>query len=550
MLSALHIKNYILIDSLDIEFPEGLVIISGPTGAGKSILIGAFGLLLGSRADVDQISANADTCVIEGEFDIRDSDIEELCKENDLDYCSGHLTVRRVLSRNGRSRIFVNDEPCPLSVLEQIGKHMVDIHSQHDTLLLKDARYQMSILDAYSGNGDLLVQCSRQYSSVRDLKSRVAELEARIEKARNEADFNAAMFKKLDDAGISEGEIASLEAEQYALGHSEQIKDLLSAAVELFSSESSEDYGGINRLLSELCRKLKELAGFFPEFNEIAERAEQSRIELKDISDEIMSRNESVSCSPERLQWVDDRLSSLYELLKRFSVDDEKQLIRKREDLRKEAFAVEDLCDELSELNKDLSAAELDWKEIAGQLSASRRNHASGFSEEIMKDLNFLELEKARFEVGVTDGKSGPYGYDAVEFKFSSQPSLPLVPIAKCASGGELSRIMLSLKDVMSRFMNLPTMVFDEIDTGVSGSVADKMGRTICRMGDNMQIFAITHLPQVAAKGKAHYLVEKTKNGTAVSKLSAEQRIYEVARMLSGENMTPEALANAKSLIN
>lgn len=548
MLCSLHIRNYVLIDSLDVEFPEGLIIISGPTGAGKSIIIGALGLLAGGRADNNVIAAGAQTCIIEGAFRAPDPSVEAFCNDNDLNYAGGELSLRRVLSVSGRSRCFVNDEPCPLPILEQLGAMLFDIHSQHDTLLLKDMKYQLSVLDACAGNGALLEECADACALCRDLGARVENLEAEIAKARNESDYNASMFRKLSDASLSEGEIASLEEEQYNLSHSGDIKELLYGCISALDGPQDEGTGILTGM-SDLCRCLKTLSEHIPSCAGLYERAEQARVELKDILDDVLKRDESFSCSPQRLQWVDDRLALLYDLLKRFSAEDESALIRMREDLKVKAFSLDDMEADLESLKKEKSAADDAFKAVCCKLSESRKRYASVFAEEVLRELKSLELEKAQFIVSIVPAPESRSGADAVSFLFSSAPGVPAAPIAKCASGGELSRIMLSLKEVMCRYMKLPSIVFDEIDTGVSGSTADRMGRAICMMGERMQIFAITHLPQVAAKGAAHYLVEKSASGTSIKKLSPEERVKEVARMLSGERLTPEALANARSLI-
>lgn len=551
MLSALHIKNYVLIDGLDIDFPSGLVIVSGPTGAGKSILIGALGLLCGAKADASVISSGAENCVVEGEFDVSDASIRSLCDENDIDYDGGYLIIRRVVSVSGRSRAFVNDSPVALPVLAAFGSLLVDIHSQHDTLLLTNRSYQLSALDSYAGNGDLLAECADVFSALRSAEKSIAELRSRIEGMQKESDYNLAVYTQLRDAGLREGEIAELEEEQYRLANSGRIKELLAAAMELYNP-SSDDREGLNAALSSLYRTVDALSEFIPDLKDLSSRIDSARIELKDINGDLADRDASLDCDPERLQWVDDRLSLLYGLLKRHNCDSEAQLIAKRDEL---AYFVEgggDLQEQLASLEKEGETLKSRHRDLSGKLHQSRVEAASSFSKEILASLAYMELDTASFEISFAESEPGLTGYDSIDFLFSGGGNR-LAPIAKCASGGELSRIMLSLKALMSKHMNMPTMVFDEIDTGVSGSVADKMGSVICGMGEAMQVFAITHLPQVAAKGNAHYLVEKTlAEGRAVStikKLSRDERVLEVARMLSGASLTSEAMANAKALL-
>lgn len=552
MLSSLHIRNYVLIGNQDIDFTPGLVVISGPTGAGKSILIGALGLLCGAKADSSVVSSGAENCVIEGEFDISDPGIRALCEQNDIDYDGGYLIVRRVISSSGRSRAFVNDSPVALPVLSSFGSLLVDIHSQHDTLLLTSGAYQLSALDHYAGNGDLLHECESLFSCLRKTEKEVSQLRERIEGMQRESDYNLSVYSQLRDAALRDGEVAELEEEQRCLSNSGKIKELLSEALEL-CSPSSEDRNGLNADLSMLYRSLDSLSAYISDFRELAARVETVRVELKDICSDIDARDSSLSCDPERLQWVDERLSLLYGLMKRHKCDTEAELIAKRDSLGSFVNGDVDLQERLDSLCREADSLKKKHLEISDALHKKRADASAAFCAEILSSLSYMELDAASFEIAFEKAEAGPAGYDEVNFMFSGGGSR-LSPIAKCASGGELSRIMLSLKSLMSRHMNMPTMVFDEIDTGVSGSVADKMGSVICRMGDNMQVFAITHLPQVAAKGGSHYLVEKTvREGTAstsIKKLSREERVLEVARMLSASSLTPEALANAKALLD
>jgi len=551
MLKSLHIENYVLIDNQDIEFPEGLVVISGPTGAGKSIIVGALGLLLGAKADAAVIAADEQNCIVEGEFEAASAQIESFCLENDLQYDNGHFIIRRVVSRTGRSRAFFNDDPVSVSLLEQIGSYLVDIHSQHDTLLLTSKAFQLSVLDSFCGNEAILSECAAAYSELSHIDSEIASITAAIEKAQSESDYNSALLSKLEEANLRDGELAELEAEQFQLGHSEQIKELLVSASELFNP-ADDNLKGINASLACLERDLQKLADFLPSFGEFPSRIESARIDLKDMSDEIAGANEAMDCSPERLQWLDERIASLYSLMKRHGVETEAELIAKRDQLRSLVGGSQQLTDRLEDLSKEREecAARLDG--ICAKLHEIRSLKAVEFSRHIEENLHFMELEGAGFSIELTTVKTGASGYDEACFMFCPFGARP-APVAKCASGGELSRIMLSLKQLMSAYMKMPTMVFDEIDTGVSGSVAARMGSVICKMGDNMQVFAITHLPQVAAKGQAHYLVSKSADGgrtvSTIKKLSIQERVLEVARMLSGTELTPEAIANAKSLL-
>lgn len=554
MLSSLHIRNYALIDTLDVSFPDALIIISGPTGAGKSILLGALGLLSGAKADAAAIADGAQTCIVEGEFDVKDEGLRRLCLENDLDYDEGHLIIRRTVSESGRSRGFINDSPVPLSLLAEFGSALVDIHSQHDTLLLTDKAYQLSVLDAVAGNGELLAKCGSNCTALREVRLRISALEERIARIRQESDYNAAVYEQLLSAGLQEGQIAELEAEQYQLAHSEQIKELLSAADDLLdATDASDGRQGITSDLSALGRNMDKLVEFIPSFRDLAARVESARIELKDIAEEVEAANERAVSDPARLESIDARLSLLYGLLKRHNCSTEAELIAKRDALQQEVCGSEQLQDELEQLRGQCAALEKEQKEICDGLHAAREKAVPSFVKRILHTLSFMELDRAVFDVRLNPVQPGPSGADQAEFLFSGGGSKP-APVAKCASGGELSRIMLALKELMSRHMNMPTMIFDEIDTGISGSVADHMGSVICEMGTRMQVVAITHLPQVAAKGSAHYLVQKSVEGdravSSIKKLSRDERVLELARMLSGAKVTDEALANAKALLD
>ncbi|MCQ2185915.1 MAG: DNA repair protein RecN [Bacteroidales bacterium] len=551
MLKSLHISNFVLIDHLDIDFPDGLVIISGPTGAGKSILIGALGLLTGRKADAGAISENADSCVVEGEFFTPDTKLEAFCNENDIEYEGGNFTVRRTVAKSGRSRAFINDTPVSLPVLEEFGASIVDIHSQHDTLLLTSKAYQLSILDSFADNGPLLSQCAAAFAAEKELRAEIALVQSRINRAREESDYNTAVYEQLEQAKLREGELEELEQEQLQLSNAEQIKELMAGAAELFDP-SDDSRSGVNNDLLSAFRNLDRLSSYIKGFDDLARRLESARLELKDISEEISMANDKLSCSPERLQQVDDRLGLIYGLMKRHKVESEAELIQKRDSLKDIVLGSEALEEQLSSLQQRHGKLKEELESIAASLHERRAAKAGEFAEHVMRNLSFMELDRAVFRIQLSECAMSSTGSDEASFLFSSSGVNP-VPVAKCASGGELSRIMLSLKQLMSRFMAMPTMVFDEIDTGVSGSVADKMGSVICTMGEGMQVFAITHLPQVAAKGDAHYLVEKTiaDNGasSSIKKLSDEQRVLEIARMLSGSSLSEEAVANARRLL-
>lgn len=551
MLESLHIRNFVLINSLDIDFPEGLIVITGPTGAGKSILIGALGLLLGRKADASVISGDAENCVVEGEFTSPSEAMHRFADENDFEYQNGLFTVRRTVARSGRSRAFINDTPVTLPVLEEFGAMLVDIHSQHDTRLLTSKPYQMSILDAYAGNAALLGDCAAAYRSKRSLMQEISRLEAEISQALSESEYNRSMYDQLQSAAIVPGEIVDLENEQLQLANAGDIKELVSSCMAL--NDGSDNSAGVEQSLSIIRRNLEKLSSFLKGFDTLSERLESARLEIKDIASEIEAVNDSLNADPMRLQAVDDRLSLLYGLMKRHGVSSEEELIAKRDSLKDLVFGVENLQDELESLKKKFSKAETLYTSLCAELHERRVKASESFRAEILANLSFMELDKAAFEVGITPCEGSASGTDEVCFMFNAAGG-KTAPLAKCASGGELSRIMLSLKQLMGGCMDMPVMIFDEIDTGVSGSVADKMGSVVCRMGEKMQVFAITHLPQVAAKGQAHYLVDKTVDGgsavSTIKKLSDDQRVLEIARMLSGSSMSQAAIDNARALLS
>ncbi len=561
MLKALHIKNYVLIDSLDIEFPAGLVIITGQTGAGKSILLGALSLVMGSRADSSVIGAAGDNCVVEAEFEVNDEDgsLRQYLDENEIDFDpvdgKGQLTIRRILNSNGRSRSFVNDSPAPLKVLSMLSSRLIDIHSQHETMLLRDKQFQMSMLDHFAGDSGLLLSCRTRWERLTGLKNDLDEVNANLSRTNAEKDYNQAQFERLDSAHLKDGELEELETEQKQLANAEEIKSSLYQVENYFSpsgDDAQDDRMSIDSMLKDSSRILDRLSSYIPSVSALSERIESARLELDDVLSEVSDLEAGTEISDERLQEVEERLSLLYDLLKKYSCTQVSELIEIRDRLSESLADTSVLEARKSALEKEIGEAEKDLADACSDLHDARAKAVPSFSENICNSIRSLELDRAVFDVVLEPGKPGPDGSDTILFRFSSTGKSP-VDVAKCASGGEMSRIMLCLKAMMARYTNMPSMIFDEIDTGVSGSVADKMGSMICSMGDYMQVFAITHLPQVAAKGDAHYIVTKEFDGdraiSSIRKISGEDRVMEVARILSGSRVTPEAIANAKSLL-
>ena len=551
MLRSLHISHYILIDSLDIDFPEGLCIITGQTGAGKSILLGSLSLLTGAKADASVISEGADSCVVEGAFTSDDERVRAILDDNDIDWEAGDdLLIRRVVHRSGRSRSFVNDCPVPVGVLGDLAARLVDIHAQHQNLALSDPGFQRSVLDLFAGNGDRLKACREGWRALQQLRAELRDTEARLAQLAAERDYDEARWRRLDEAKLQDGELEELEAEQTRLANAEQILQTL-AGVENLLEPASDAVPGLVPALKEATRMLQRAGAWIPEAQTLSDRLDSARIELDDILSEVGRLGASVDVSPRRLEAVEERMGLLYDLMKSYNCSSVAGLIAARDALNERLYDSTALEERKEALILEIEAAQRRQEAIFEDLRAARQAAAPSLAARIESELHFLELDRAVFAVAVEPAASGEDGADAVRFLFSASGRNP-VDVARCASGGELSRIMLCLKGIMAGFKAMPTLVFDEIDTGVSGSAADKMGSMICEMGRRMQVFAITHLPQVAAKGQAHFLVSKRAGDdvtSTIKKLSPEERVQEIARMLSGSVISDEAVANARRLL-
>ena len=556
MLTRLQVRNYVLIDSLEIDFPEGLIIITGQTGAGKSILLGALSLVMGAKADASMVSEGADNCVVEAEFETADITLRNILEDNEVEWEDGHITVRRVVNRSGRSRAFVNDSPVPVNILQEISSSLIDIHSQHQTLLLSDKSFQLDILDHYAGTMSQREECASLWKTLCALKSQLKLVEERIARQISEKEYNEAQYRQLEAAALREGELAELEEEQKQLANAEEIKTSLSAVEELFTSSSSAgEIMSIDASLKEASKMLLRAGRFIAAASELAERLDSCRRELDDILSDTVSINAGVDLSESRLEEVENRMSLIYSLMQRHACSDVSELISLRDSLSESLADTAILEEKRSDILKQINRVETDLNAVADSLHSSRVAASGAFMDAISDSIHAMELPYAIFQVELNEAPLSSTGRDTVIFKFSSTGK-NTVDVSKCASGGEMSRIMLALKAMMARYANMPTMIFDEIDTGVSGSVADRMGSVICEMGSFMQVFAITHLPQVAAKGTAHYLVSKdidpqtSKAVSTIIRLSEDQRVMEVARMLSGSVLTEAAIANANALLN
>lgn len=551
MLKSLQIKNYVLIDSLEVNFPAGLVIITGETGAGKSILLGAVSLLTGGRADASVVGPAGDNCVVEGEFFCGgDETLKAYFQEEDLPWEDGNIVLRRVVSGNGRSRCFICDEPVSKEVLAEISSRLVDIHSQHQTLKLSDPAFRLEVLDTYASNADLRGQCAAAFKGLQEQRRLLADVTGNLERILREKDYNELMYSQLHEAHLRAGELEELEAEQKILSNAEEIKLSLLKVENLLGGDEEQS---LTAKLKEASRILSKLAAFVPVSEDLSGRIDSARAELDDILSEASSLEESTEVSQERLQAVEERMSLLYSLMSKHSARTVEELIAKRDALSGEISGAEDLEQQKKDIEKAIEEGEKKLKDISASLHESRKAAAKEFAAEVTKSLALLSLEGSKFGVDLVDAAQSATGTDAVVFTFCARGAAS-ADVSRAASGGELSRIMLSVKELMAAHSAMPTMIFDEIDTGVSGSVADAVGSMICRMGENMQIFAITHLPQVAVKGQAHLVVTKevSPQGTAISRihqLNDEERVDEIARLLSGSQITPQARANAKTLL-
>lgn len=535
MLRRLTIQNYALIESLDIEFPDGLVIMTGETGAGKSVLLGAVSLLSGERADKAILRDEGRSCVVEGVFDIEGKE----------------KILRRVISGGMRSRYFVDDCPVSSSEMEEEASHLVDIHGQRDNLLLADRQWQLDLIDGYCGNESLVRKYKTEYEAVRDLEKDLAEVEKQIAEAEKDTSGKLSDLKKLRDASLKEGESEALENELSLLENAESLKENSSQAATLLDGED----GSVIHNLREAERCVEKCSSYAPALEDLRRRLESCRIECKDISSDIEAFAEGIAASPARRSQIEERLGDLYSLMKRFGVKDEAELISLRDELSRTTIGTEDLTDRKNEILLSLSRCRNNRGKLSAELSEKRKKGAARMEKVLLGMIKDMEMPSASLSVDMeTSEEFSPSGQDRVQILFSANPKEKLVPLEKVASGGELSRIMLCIKSLMASFRKMPTMFFDEIDVGVSGSVADKMGRQIVKMGQMMQVFSITHLPQVASKGNAHLLVykEADRDGRSTIRLrylKGRERVMEIARLLSGEKTTPEAVANAEVLL-
>ncbi|WP_343330290.1 DNA repair protein RecN [Polaribacter staleyi] len=550
MLTQLSINNYALINQLSIDFSSGLSIITGETGAGKSILLGALGLVLGNRADLSSLKDTSTKCIVEAKVALSSYHLEDFFKEVDLDYESETI-IRREILPSGKSRAFVNDTPVTLSVLNQLRSKLIDVHSQHQTMQLSDNSFQFTILDALAKNQARIASYQRGFLQLNKLKKQLNKLEEKQSIANQKYDYNLHLFKELEEAKIKVDEQEILEEKLEKLNNIEDIKDNLSEALELTINEEI----GIQNLLNTLDNRLTKISTFSKEYQTLSERITSVKIEIDDIVSELEDANENVDFNPNEAEEINDRLQLLYNLQKKHAVSSNEELLQVFEKISEEVGDVESADEVINLKQKEIDDVSEKLDKVAGLISKARTSAIPKLTKELQVLLTDLGMENARFSIKIKATKNYfSNGKDELEFLFSANKGGHFGELKKVASGGELSRIMLSVKKVLSENTQLPTIIFDEIDTGVSGEVSNKIAAIMQQMSNNMQVIAITHLPQIAAKGANHYKVYKKEiNGvttTNLKQLTTEERIVEIAEMLSGKDISDSALTHAKELLN
>lgn len=550
MLKQLYIKNFTLIDELDIEFKGGFSVITGETGAGKSIILGAISLLLGQRADLKAIKQDADKCIIEAHFDLSRYGMEAFFEQNEIDYDAGDTIVRRELTAAGKSRAFISDTPVALTILKELGERLIDVHSQHQNLLLNKQDFQLSVVDIIAGDNRCLTDYRQSYESYRQKQAQLEAVKAEIAQGQQNADFLQFQFDELQAAQLVDGEQEELEQRCETMTHAEDIKQSLYEAETLCLDEANGMVGRSKRAV--YC--LQTIERVYPDIRDLAERMQSAYIELKDMAGEISTRLENVDFDPAELDAINVRLDKIYDLQKKYRVETIADLLTIRQDLQQKLSNIENSDEALAELEAECQQQKMECQQLADALTEKRMMAARQIEQEVVRRLVPLGMPNVRFEVAIENTELGRNGQDKVSFLFSANISTALQAVSQVASGGEIARVMLSLKAMISGAVKLPTIIFDEIDTGVSGKIAEQMAQIMVEMGSHdRQVISITHLPQIAALGTTHYKVykEETPLGTTsrMQRLSQDERIGEIAQMLSGSAVSEAAIQNAKELL-
>jgi DNA repair protein RecN (Recombination protein N) len=550
MLKQLYIKNFTLIDKLDIEFQRGFSVITGETGAGKSIILGAIGLLLGQRADTKAIKSGADKCIIEAHFDLSRYQMEAFFKENEIEFDATDTIIRRELTAAGKSRAFINDTPAPLSLLKELGERLVDVHSQHQNLLLNKQDFQLSVVDILADNDKLRTAYEQVFDRYQATTKKLEALKADIEQGQQNADFLQFQYNELSQAKLQEGEQEELEQRSETMAHAEDIKSALYETANAFTGDDHSVIAALKRAT----QSMQSIERVLPDAAELAERINSSYIELKDVAAEVSDQLERIDFDPAELDAINNRLDKIYDLQKKYRMETIGELLALQAGLEAKLNNIENSDEALAELQAELAELQKQCQQQADLLTASRERAAKKIEKEMQQRLVPLGMPNVRFQISIDRKPLAASGQDHVAFLFSANMSTPLQPVSQVASGGEIARVMLSLKAMISGAVKLPTIIFDEIDTGVSGRVAEQMAQIMHEMGQHdRQVISITHLPQIAALGTTHYKVykEDTPQGTTshMILLDSDERVSEIAQMLSGSNVTEAAMANARQLL-
>lgn len=556
MLKQLYIKNYTLIEELDITFDSGFSVITGETGAGKSIILGAISLLLGQRADSKQVKNGAAKCTIEAHFDLSRYDFQPFFTENDIDYDEGDCILRRELTATGKSRAFINDTPVALSQMRELGEQLVDIHSQHQNLLLQKEDFQLNVVDIIADDRKQVDAYREAFHKYRTLISELEALRSSIEQGKRDEEYLRFQYQELTEAQLQDGQQEELEQESEMLSHAEEIKSALYAA----DQQLSGDEQNIVQSLRQVEQQLNGIEDVYPQAREMTERLASLHIELKDVAQEISSQMDNVEFNPARLETINTQLDTIYRLQQKFHVETIAELLTLQKQLATQLEQIDNSDEELAEREATVKKQAERCLKIAEELTRLRKKAATTIQKEMEKRLVPLGIPNVRFEISFKEQgdmsaeQLTERGADKIQFLFSANKSTPLQPLSQVASGGEIARVMLSLKAMISGAVKLPTIIFDEIDTGVSGKIAQKMALIMQEMGDqDRQVISITHLPQIAALGKHHYKVykEDSADGTHshMQQLTAEERVTEIAQMLSGDSVSEAALNNARELL-
>ena len=550
MLKQLYIKNFTLIDELNIAFNSGFSVITGETGAGKSIILGAINLLLGQRADTKVIKTDKDKCVIEAHFNLSKYGMDQFFADNDIDYDSEDCIIRREINKNGKSRAFVNDMPVQLTLMRELGEMLVDIHSQHQNLLLQKENFQLNVVDIIAHDEQERKNYQESFKAYRKAHADLKQLEENIAQGKENEEFMRFQFNEIEKANLKADEQENIEQETEQLSHSEEIKEALFEADGLLTGE---ERGAVEQV-KRAANRLHAIKQVYPNAKELAERLDNCHIELKDIAQEISRDTDHIEFDPARLDQLNERLDTIYSLQQKFHVSTIAELLQIKEELGKQLGNIDNSEELLEETRQRVNQLEQLCHEKAEMLTRKREKAALLVEKEMANRLVPLGIPNVRFQIQLTVKELSEDGRDKIAFLFSANRSTPLQPVSQVASGGEIARVMLSLKAMISGAVQLPTIIFDEIDTGVSGRVAEMMAQIMQEMGQhNRQVISITHLPQIAALGTTHYKVskEETNEGTVshMRQLTDDERIQEIAQMLSGSNISAEAISNAKALL-